>query len=169
MRALCRVAPVTVAVHERGLEIAARYGFAVYDAMIWAAALSVGCTTLYSADMQAARRSKARRFTIPSADHLKQCCKRVLKWDRPRCRKVRLFFVTVENRSTMALVRLKRKGQMTIPAEIRERLQLRDGDLLEVTAAGRTIVLVPKMVVDRAASGAGEPDDEPLVLPLKPR
>ena len=69
----------------------------------------------------------------------------------------------------MALVRLKRKGQMTIPAEIRERLQLRDGDLLEVTAAGRTIVLVPKMVVDRAAFGAGEPDDEPLVLPLKPR
>ena len=69
----------------------------------------------------------------------------------------------------MALVRLKRKGQMTIPAEIRERLQLRDGDLLEVTAAGRTIVLVPKMVVDRAASGAGEPDDEPLVVPLKPR
>ena len=62
VRALCRVAPVTVAVHERGLEIAARYGFAVYDAMIWAAALSVGCTTLYSADMQAARRSKARRF-----------------------------------------------------------------------------------------------------------
>ena len=45
MRALCRVAPVTVAVHERGLEIAARYGFAVYDAMIWAAALSVGCAT----------------------------------------------------------------------------------------------------------------------------
>ena len=54
VRALCRVAPVTVAVHERGLEIAARYGFAVYDAMIWAAALSVGCATLYSAaDMQA--------------------------------------------------------------------------------------------------------------------
>ena len=43
----------TVAVHERGLEIAARYGFAVYDAMIWAAALSSAARPLYSADMQA--------------------------------------------------------------------------------------------------------------------
>lgn len=52
VRALCRVEPMTVAVHERGLEIAARYGFTVYDALIWAAALSAGCRTLYSEDMQ---------------------------------------------------------------------------------------------------------------------
>ena len=38
--------------HDRGLKVAERYGYAVYDAMIIASALLPGCTTLYSEDMQ---------------------------------------------------------------------------------------------------------------------
>ena len=64
----------------------------------------------------------------------------------------------------MALVRLKQKGQMTIPADIRARLQLRAGDLFEATTEGSAIVLIPKRVIDRTVA-----EDEPLVLTLKPR
>jgi len=52
-RALCRPpAPLTVAIHERALQIAARYHYNIYDALILAAALDAGCYTLYSEDMQ---------------------------------------------------------------------------------------------------------------------
>jgi AbrB family looped-hinge helix DNA binding protein len=60
----------------------------------------------------------------------------------------------------MALVRLKPKGQMTIPAELRDRLRLRQGDLLEVSTDGRAIILVPKAVVDREEA-AGQPPAAP--------
>jgi len=52
VRALCRTVPLTEATHDKGLEIAERYGLAVYDAMIVAAALLAGCDTLYSEDLQ---------------------------------------------------------------------------------------------------------------------
>jgi len=52
LRALLTVHPLTVDVHETGLDLAARYGFGVYDAMIAAAALHAGCDTLWSEDMQ---------------------------------------------------------------------------------------------------------------------
>ena len=51
VRSLCPVEPLTVVTHEHGLRIAQRYGLAVYDAMIVAAALLAGCETLYSEDM----------------------------------------------------------------------------------------------------------------------
>ena len=51
-RASLRVEPVTIETHERGLALAERYGFAVYDAMIVAAAERAGCKVLYSEDMQ---------------------------------------------------------------------------------------------------------------------
>ena len=51
VRSLCPVEPLTVETHEHGLRIAQRYGLAVYDAMIVAAALLAGCETLYSEDM----------------------------------------------------------------------------------------------------------------------
>lgn len=41
-----------VETHTLGLNIAERYGFAVYDAMIVASALHAGCDILYSEDMQ---------------------------------------------------------------------------------------------------------------------
>lgn len=49
---ICPVIPVTVKVHDQGLRIAEHYGLSIYDALIVAAALSAGCTTLYSEDMQ---------------------------------------------------------------------------------------------------------------------
>lgn len=52
VRAVCAVNPLTVEIHDRGLRIAERYGFSLYDALIVAAALLAGCETLYSEDLQ---------------------------------------------------------------------------------------------------------------------
>jgi predicted nucleic acid-binding protein len=52
LRGLLTVHPVTLEIHETGLELAERYGFAIYDAMIAASALDAGCDTLLSEDMQ---------------------------------------------------------------------------------------------------------------------
>ncbi len=49
---ICKVLPITVETHKRGLQIAERYRFAVYDALIIAAALDAGCSTLYTEDLQ---------------------------------------------------------------------------------------------------------------------
>lgn len=54
----------------------------------------------------------------------------------------------------MTVVRIKPRFQVTIPSEIRESLPLAEGDLLEITTDGRTIVLVPKAAADRAALDA---------------
>ena len=51
VRALCQVEDLSVQTHEVGRALAERYGFSVYDAMIVAAALIAGCTTLYTEDM----------------------------------------------------------------------------------------------------------------------
>ena len=50
--AICKVLPITVEIHQRGLQIAERYRFAIYDAFIIAAALDAGCSTLYTEDLQ---------------------------------------------------------------------------------------------------------------------
>lgn len=52
VQALCPVEPMTLQTHEVGRALAERYGFSVYDAMIVAAALIAGCTTLWTEDMQ---------------------------------------------------------------------------------------------------------------------
>lgn len=52
IRDLLPVRPLTLAVHDTGLEIARRHRLAVYDAMIVASALDAGCDVLYSEDMQ---------------------------------------------------------------------------------------------------------------------
>lgn len=51
MREACGVVGVSEDVHERGLAYAQRYKLQIYDAMIVAAAVLAGCTTLYSEDM----------------------------------------------------------------------------------------------------------------------
>lgn len=51
VRALCQVEDLTIQTHEVGRALAERYGFSVYDAMIVAAALIAGCTTLHTEDM----------------------------------------------------------------------------------------------------------------------
>jgi predicted nucleic acid-binding protein len=52
IRAVCEVEPVSVATHDRALEIAERYGISIYDATIVASALGAGCETLHSEDLQ---------------------------------------------------------------------------------------------------------------------
>jgi AbrB family looped-hinge helix DNA binding protein len=54
----------------------------------------------------------------------------------------------------MSLVKLKGKGQMTLPVDIREQLSLSEGDLLEATTEQGKIILTPKTVVDREAAFA---------------
>jgi len=50
-RATLKIVPLTLETHERGLDLAERYGLSVYDGVIVAAALLAGCRTLYSEDM----------------------------------------------------------------------------------------------------------------------
>jgi predicted nucleic acid-binding protein len=52
MRSLLHVRPVTLTIHEKGIELAERYQLSIYDAMIAAAALDADCDTLWSEDMQ---------------------------------------------------------------------------------------------------------------------
>jgi len=46
------VRPLTLETHLRGRAMAERYGFAIYDALIVAAAIEAGCDTLLSEDLQ---------------------------------------------------------------------------------------------------------------------
>ena len=52
----CTVMPLTMTVHQRGLQVVERCDFSVYDSLIAAAALESGCTTLYTADLQNGQR-----------------------------------------------------------------------------------------------------------------
>jgi antitoxin MazE len=50
----------------------------------------------------------------------------------------------------MALVRMLRGGQITLPAEARKALKLSEGDYLDLEVQGGTLLLKPVTVVDRA-------------------
>ena len=52
IRGLLTVHPLSVEVHETTLDVAERYGFSIYDALIAASALHAGCDTLWSEDLQ---------------------------------------------------------------------------------------------------------------------
>jgi predicted nucleic acid-binding protein len=52
VRALLKVEPVTIEMHQAGVDLAERYGLSVYDAMIASAALLADCDTLFSEDLQ---------------------------------------------------------------------------------------------------------------------
>ncbi len=54
-----------------------------------------------------------------------------------------------EEHSQMALVRLKRAAQITLPAELRKRFNLEEGDYLEAEAVAEGILLKPIAVIDR--------------------
>ena len=51
VRTACRIEPLTEATFDLGRQLAERYQFRVYDAMIVASALLAGADTLYSEDM----------------------------------------------------------------------------------------------------------------------
>ncbi len=56
---------------------------------------------------------------------------------------------TTGESKAMALVRLLRTGQITLPAELRRRFKLGAGDYLEAAATEEGILLKPVEVVDR--------------------
>jgi predicted nucleic acid-binding protein len=57
IRALCETpTPLSIETHQAALEIAARYGYQIYDALILAAALESHCDVLYTEDMQNGQR-----------------------------------------------------------------------------------------------------------------
>jgi predicted nucleic acid-binding protein len=66
IRSLCGPAiPLTVGIHERALKIAEDTGYQIYDALILAAAIEAGCTTLYSEDMQDGQKIGALQIRNP--------------------------------------------------------------------------------------------------------
>src|SRR5690242_884317 len=50
----------------------------------------------------------------------------------------------------MSIVRIQRKGQMTLPTGVRTAVGLADGDLVDVKVSGRRIIVTPTLVVDRS-------------------
>jgi predicted nucleic acid-binding protein len=60
IRRFSSVQPLMLDTHERGLALAKRYQLSVYDAMIAAAALEAGCTTLASEDFSTGQRFENR-------------------------------------------------------------------------------------------------------------
>ena len=52
------------------------------------------------------------------------------------------------------IVRIQRKGQVTIPTRLRAQVGLVDGDLVEAKAERGKIVLTPKSIVDREYTSA---------------
>ena len=52
-----------------------------------------------------------------------------------------------ETKNPSTLVRLKEKGQITIPEAVRERMGLVVGDYLEFSTDGKRLILTPKAVV----------------------
>lgn len=65
IHAACRVESLSLRTHTRGLAIARRFGFAVYDSMIVAAALEAGCVTLFTEDMQHGQRIEGLTIRNP--------------------------------------------------------------------------------------------------------
>ena len=52
IREVCRVVPMSLETHDRGIALSERYGFSIYDSMILASALLAGCTVLFTEDLQ---------------------------------------------------------------------------------------------------------------------
>ena len=48
------------------------------------------------------------------------------------------------------LVRIHRKGQMTLPSRLRSAVGLAEGDLIEASVQRGKIVLTPKLLIDRS-------------------
>jgi len=48
------------------------------------------------------------------------------------------------------LVKVTRNGQITIPAAIRQELEIQEGDRVEVSVVDDTVVLTPKQLVDKS-------------------
>ena len=60
-------------------------------------------------------------------------------------------FLTTNLKPTMTtLVKVHRKGQMTLPSRLRAAIGVAEGDLVEASVQHGKIVLTPKLVIDRS-------------------
>jgi AbrB family looped-hinge helix DNA binding protein len=59
------------------------------------------------------------------------------------------------------LVRIHRKGQMTLPSRIRTAVGVAEGDLIEASVHRGRIVLTPKLVIDRSKSATTDNEYTP--------
>jgi len=50
----------------------------------------------------------------------------------------------------MSLVKIQRKGQMTLPTGVRDAVGLADGDMVDVKVSGRRIIVTPTLIIDRS-------------------
>ena len=57
-----------------------------------------------------------------------------------------------EGAGAVPLTKLTRNGQVTLPAEARRKLRLKEGDYLEAEVVGDGVLLRPVSVVDREAA-----------------
>ena len=52
----------------------------------------------------------------------------------------------------MPTTKVTRHGQITLPASVRERLRIEEGDLVEIDVEDERAVLIPKKLVDKSQS-----------------
>lgn len=57
---------------------------------------------------------------------------------------------TTEGGKLMPLVQVREKAQITIPSKIRKALDIKEGDYLEAKVEDNKIVLIPKILLDKA-------------------
>ena len=51
----------------------------------------------------------------------------------------------------MPLVKVKRFAQVTIPADIRQKAHIEEGDYVEVKYEGNKVIIIPKRITDKSA------------------
>jgi AbrB family looped-hinge helix DNA binding protein len=75
--------------------------------------------------------------------------------------------------TNQTLVKVKNNFQITIPFEIRERIKLIEGDILEVAIKDMSIIFKPKKIIDRCsidaqiAQGLSDYQNERILGPFK--
>ena len=55
----------------------------------------------------------------------------------------------IKEETVMPLIKVIRNGQITLPAGLREELDIKEGDYLEAEVKEKEIILRPKVVLDR--------------------
>ena len=62
----------------------------------------------------------------------------------------------------MSLIQVREKAQITIPSRIRKELGIKKGDYLEIVKEDDKIVIIPKILVDKASVNLSTKGEEML-------
>jgi AbrB family looped-hinge helix DNA binding protein len=82
--------------------------------------------------------------------------------------RVSLSMNKVIERANMALMRVRRLAQLTLPAEVRRALNVQEGDFLEATIVKEGVLLKPVAVVERERAWQRIAEVKSRVRDLKP-